>query len=215
MLHCHLPHHMMNQMSSLAGRMTRTGRGQMPAGNSMNNGMGMLDGSPGAPLGEEYGPSLGRGLGSDSDMTYTNGPLSDPKLDASMEGMMQQMPAMMQKKHTGEIEMGPLQMRNMMAMKMDMCTIQQQEREATADADNVPNFPQDNYMEGPMMTMDSQVAKPENYRLRPGWSRFMQGMMTFVRVLPSDQYDDVIARMKRAGRPNDPYASLLQRSEQA
>ena len=181
----------------------------------MNNGMGMLDGSPGAPLGEDYGPSLGRGLGSDSDMTYTNGPLSDPKLDASMEGMMEQMPAMMQRNHTGEVEMGPLQMHNMMAMKMDMSTIQQQEREAAADANNVPNFPQDNYMEGPMMMMDSQVAKPENYGLRPGWSRFMQGMMTFVRVLPPDQYDDVIARMKRAGRPNDPYASLFQNSQQA
>ena len=77
MLHCHLPHHMMNQMSSNAGPMTRTGQG-MPAGVDMNNGMGMLNGAPGAPTGEDYGPSLGRGLGVGStlDQPVGNAPLS-------------------------------------------------------------------------------------------------------------------------------------------
>jgi len=37
----------------------------------------------------------------------------------------------------------------------------------------------------------------------------MQGMMTFIRVLPPDRYDEVISRMKQAKRPNDPYSSLL------
>ena len=41
MLHCHLPHHMMNQMASTVGPMTRVGRG-MQAGASMEEGMGML-----------------------------------------------------------------------------------------------------------------------------------------------------------------------------
>ena len=212
MLHCHLPHHMMNQMSSQAGRMTRMAGGgmQMPAGNSMNNGMGMLDGSPGAPMGEDYGPSLGRGLGfgSGSSMTVTNGPLSDPGLQAGMEGMMQQM-------KDGKPEMGAMQMRNMMAMNMNMSTIQQQANESAPNAKNVPNFPQDAYMEGPMMAMDAKVGKPENFGLRPGWTRFMQGMMTFIRVLPPDKYDEVIAQMKQANRPNDPYASLLARSDRA
>jgi hypothetical protein len=36
-------------------------------------------------------------------------------------------------------------------------------------------------------------------------------MMTFVRVLPAEKYDQVIARMKQAQRPNDPYGSLLER----
>ncbi len=36
MIHCHLPHHMMNQMSSNAGKMTRTAG--MPAGGDMNTG---------------------------------------------------------------------------------------------------------------------------------------------------------------------------------
>lgn len=48
-------------------------------------------------------------------------------------------------------------------------------------------------MEGPMMAMDKEVEKPENYGLRPGWSGFMQGMMTFLRVLPSDMYEKIMA----------------------
>ena len=36
----------------------------------------------------------------------------------------------------------------------------------------------------------------------------MQGMMTFVRVLPPEQYDTVVAAMRAANRPADPYASL-------
>ena len=50
-------------------------------------------------------------------------------------------------------------------------------------------------MEGPMMNMDKLVAKPENLGLRPDWSRFMQGMMTFVRVLPPEQYEAVVGAM--------------------
>jgi hypothetical protein len=37
MLHCHLPHHMMNQMSSMVGPMSR--RNGMPAGLDMERGM--------------------------------------------------------------------------------------------------------------------------------------------------------------------------------
>jgi hypothetical protein len=80
------------------------------------------------------------------------------------------------------------------------------------DANRVPNFPQDAFMEGPMMAMDHAVERPENYGLAPGWSGFMQGMMTFVRVLPPDKYDEVIRRMKIANRPHDPYATLLERA---
>ena len=53
------------------------------------------------------------------------------------------------------------------------------------DANSVPGFPQDTFMEGLAMAMHRMVEKPENYGLRPGWSGFMQGMMTFLRVLPS------------------------------
>jgi hypothetical protein len=72
------------------------------------------------------------------------------------------------------------------------------------DADSVPGFPQDAYMEGPMMAMDDMVAKPENYGLPTGWSGFMQGMMTYVRVLPPDRYDEMVRRIEQHKRPNMP-----------
>ena len=126
MLHCHLPHHMMNQMSSNLG---------------------------GTPM--------------------TNGPLAPTKAMSGMAGM----------------SMAPA--------------------DIAGNASSVPGFPQDAFMEGPAMAMDHMVDKPENFGLRPGWSGYMMGMMNFMRVLPPDKYQAVIARMKQAQRPNDPYASLL------
>jgi len=64
--------------------------------------------------------------------------------------------------------------------------------DVSKDANSVPGFPQDAFMEGPMMVMDQMVDKPENFGLRRGWSGFMAGMMTFVRVLPPDKYDQII-----------------------
>jgi hypothetical protein len=165
MFHCHLPHHMMNQMSSNAGPMSRVGTG-MPAGVDMNIGMGMLNGSPGVPMGDDYGPSLGRGLGvgSTNDQTFANTPLSQHKAMAAMQGMQD---------------------------------------DVSKDANSVPGFPQDAYMEGPMMVMKDVESQPYNYLLRPGWSGFMQGMMTLVRVLPPDQYDWVMEQI-RHGQPGMP-----------
>ncbi len=60
MLHCHLPHHMMNQMASMVGPITHGGHG-MHSGGSMPEAMGML--RKGDALAEENGPMLGRGLG--------------------------------------------------------------------------------------------------------------------------------------------------------
>jgi len=179
MLHCHLPHHMMNQMSSNVGPMSRVSRG-IPAGVSMENGMGMLTGEPGVPTGDDYGPSLGRGMGvgSTNDLPRSNGPISQQNAKQNMEGM--------QKGATQGIQMGA------------------PEGDIAPNADNVPGFPQDAYMEGPMMAMDQMVAKPANYGLRPGWSGFMQGMMTLVRVLPPDQYDEVMRRVKSGQRPEMP-----------
>ena len=191
MLHCHLPHHMMNQMSSNVGQMTRLSQGGMPAGGDMNNGMGMLKGTPGVPMGEDYGPTLGKGLGgvgTSMDMATTNGPLSEGKMKTALQGMT-----------PGSSDMAG----------MDMGDVQ---GDVAPNANNVPNFPQDAYMEGPMMQMDKMVEKPENFGLKPGWSQFMGGMMTFVRVLPPEKYDEVMARMKQANRTNDPYESLLNRS---
>jgi hypothetical protein len=179
MIHCHLPHHMMNQMSSNVGPMSRKGMG-MPAGVSMNNGMGMLNGMPGAPLGDDYGPSLGRGLGvgSTNDQPVANTPFSQQKAMAAMNGMQHDMAGMKGMQHGG--------------MSMDS--------DVAKDANRVPGFPQDAYMEGPMMEMDNLVVRPQNTGLRPGWSGFMQGMMTFVRVLPPAEYDRVMEQI-RQGQP--------------
>ncbi len=164
MLHCHLPHHMMNQMSSNVGPMSR--RPGMPAGESMEQGVGMPRG--GSATSEQNGPSLGRGMGvgSTAEKPTSNSPLK-----------------------TGS----PLQHQEMSGMQMSAPDL-------SKNANSVPGFPQDAFMEGPMMAMDEMVDKPENYGLRPGWSGFMGGMMTFVRVLPPDQYDHIMElRQKQNG----------------
>jgi hypothetical protein len=64
--------------------------------------------------------------------------------------------------------------------------------ELPKNANQVPLFPQDAFMEGPMMAMDKEVDKPEAYGLPAGWSGFVGGMMTLVRVLPPDQYEKIM-----------------------
>ena len=161
MMHCHLPHHMMNQMSSNVGPMT--GRSGIPAGLDMERGMGML--RQGSATSGENGSSLGRGMGVGS--TFEQ-PLSNSPLKTQ----------------------SPMQPEGMQMGKP----------EVSKDANSVPGFPQDAFMEGPMMAMDQMVDKPETLGLRPGWSGFMAGMMTFIRVLPQDKYDQIMElRKKREG----------------
>ena len=81
--------------------------------------------------------------------------------------------------------------------QQDMPDMQMGKPEVSNDANSVPGFPQDAFMEGPMMAMDQMVDKPENFGLRPGWSGFMAGMMTFVRVLPPDKYDQIMELRKK------------------
>jgi FtsP/CotA-like multicopper oxidase with cupredoxin domain len=70
MLHCHLPHHMMNQMASMVGP-KRMGGG-MPSGMSMEQGMGMIKRGPATS--DENGPSMGRsmGVGSTNEQSMTH-----------------------------------------------------------------------------------------------------------------------------------------------
>ena len=190
MLHCHLPHHMMNQMASAAGPMTRT---MTRAASRMPSSMAS---APAVHPMPDYGSVLGAGAGLQAD-----GPLAGTHLDPGMHGMMQEMA-------THRPIQSPLQQQNMDAFDMSGSAMKQQLRETAPNANDVPNYPQDAYMEGPMMNMDALVAKPENYGLRPGWTRFMQGMMTFLRVLPPDEYDRVVEHMQQAQQLNDPYASI-------
>ena len=70
--------------------------------------------------------------------------------------------------------------------------------EVSKDANSVPGFPQDAFMESPAMAMDAMVEKPETFGLRPGWSGYMQGMMTLIRVLPAERYEEIVSlREKR------------------
>src|SRR5258707_592994 len=120
MIHCHLPHHMMNQMSSVVGPMTRGSNG-MPAGLGMEEGMGIL--REGHATSEDKSPSLGRGMGvgSTRDQTFGNGPLSAPQAKHSMDAM----PCM---RHEG-MQMGA--------------------PEVAKDANSVPGCPQDALMRAP------------------------------------------------------------------
>ena len=148
----------------------------------------MLNGTPGAPTGDDYGPSLGRGMGvgSTNDETVANTPLSQQKAMAAMQTQEHETSGTHAMQHQG------------MSMPADV----------SKDANRVPGFPQDAYMEGPMMAMDEMVKKPQNFGLKPGWSGFMQGMMTFVRVLPPDQYDQVMEQIHHGDKqmPAVPHA---------
>jgi FtsP/CotA-like multicopper oxidase with cupredoxin domain len=65
----------------------------------------------------------------------------------------------------------------------------------------IPGYPQEM-----VMFMDEAVAKPETFGLKPGWTAAMMGMMTLVRVLPPDKYDDMMRRIKegRVEKPETP-----------
>jgi hypothetical protein len=120
------------------------------------------------------------GVGSTRDETTRNGPLSSPQeAPSNLSGVKHDaMPGV-----PGE------------GMQMAAPGIAE-------GAGSVPGFPQDAFMEGPAMAMDKMVEKAENYGLRPGWSGFMQGMMTFLRVLPPEMYDKAMAlREQRKSNP--------------
>ncbi|HWZ30724.1 MAG TPA: copper oxidase [Bryobacteraceae bacterium] len=184
MLHCHLPHHMMNQMASNVGPMTRLGNGTQ-AGASMEEAMGML--RDGHATADNRAPSLGRGLGfgSTTNMARSNGPLTQTEAEKAMANMPGMDHSKMHRDHGGMEEM------NM--------------PELPKNADQVPLFPQDAYMESPMMAMDKEVEKPETYGLPPGWSGYAGGMMTFVRVLPPEQYEKIMElKAKLTQHPGEP-----------
>jgi hypothetical protein len=68
------------------------------------------------------------------------------------------------------------------------------------DANTVPGFPQDAFME---MGMDKAVYRPENYGLPANWSAGVMGMMSLVRVVPNDLYDKIMT-MKAQGQTQPP-----------
>jgi len=170
MLHCHLPHHMMNQMASMVGPMLMSHAGGLVPG-SMEDGMGMI--RQGHATAEHLGPAFGRtlGAGADGEARVTNMALGA----AAQQGPApapDQAPAG-QGGHAGHAGM-------------------QHGTIAAPNAWEVKGFPQDMWM-----VMDHLVDhKPENYGLRKEWTASMMGMMTLVRVLEPEMFDK-IAELKR------------------
>jgi len=118
MIHCHLPHHMMNSMMDLL-----------------------------------------------SDRQIMNSDLTEP-------AAMQQMQALAARANFQHQHPSPV----------------------AGDAERVPGFPQDAFME---TGMDELLRKPETHGLPKNWSAGMMGMMTMVRVLPDREFDE-IAELKRS-----------------
>jgi hypothetical protein len=162
MLHCHLPHHMMNQMMSMVGPITHVGHG-LHTGAGMEEGMGII--RQANALSEELGPALGRGMGISADA------------ERAVSNLVAQAPGQQhQHQHTAEaVETYP---------KDD------------PEKKKVPGYPQDMWM--PMDEMFND--KPENHGLRKGWSGAMMGMMTLVRVLPEEAYNQIMELKKQPRR---------------
>jgi FtsP/CotA-like multicopper oxidase with cupredoxin domain len=164
MIHCHLPHHMMNAMSSRVGPLAAPGAG-LPAAGRMEEGMGIQ--SRGHALDPEMGPSLGRttGVNAAELVPHAAGPASDPAPPAG--GPASDATTGHAAHHRGGERAAP-------------------------DARSAPGYPQDMFM-----VMDDRIAKPETHGLRPGWTGGMMGMMTLLRVLRPDQYDEIMALKAR------------------
>jgi hypothetical protein len=153
MLHCHLPHHMMNQMVSMVGPMAHAGHG-VRTGGGMEEGMGMI--RQGHALSEDLGPKFGRGMGMAAE-------------ERQVSNALRPAGALAQAGHGAH------------------------GAPSTGKKARVPGYPQDM-----MMPMDEAVAKPETYGMAKDWSAATQGMMTVVRVLPPDQYEDIMRRVDAA-----------------
>ena len=147
MLHCHLPHHMMNQMVSMVGPISHAGHGTQTGG-GMEEGMGIV--RQGHALSEDLAPKFGRGMGETTEQERNTSNLVGPSGQQGQTNMQQE------------------------AMKK-----------------RVPGSPQDM-----IMFMDKEVAKPHTYGLPPGWTASMMGMMTLIRVLPPNLYDEVQRRIQ-------------------
>ncbi len=181
MLHCHLPHHMMNHMASLVGPLSDLGSG-IETGHGMEEGMGMFHGAHATD--SDLGPSLGRTLGTgDAEQAVVNGGLIAPGNDGPD-------PHGEPSGHGGHGAHGGADGHRMSF------------HSPRPNARSVPGYPQDMFM-----VMDREVEKPETYGLRPTWTGAMMGMMTLIRVLTPEMYDHIQA-LKTAARRRAVHPSL-------
>lgn len=179
MLHCHLPHHMMNQMTSMVGPMGHAGHGSQ-TGKGMEEGMGMVMGNH--ALSEDLAPGMGRGMGmttQEKQVSNMVGPTGQQQHQGHATG---QQPASTEQGKGAQVQPG---------QNVPLGQVSNPEDEARRK--RTPGYPQDM-----VMFMDKEVAKPHTYGLPPGWTGSFMGMMTMVRVLPPAMYDEVMRRI-RAG----------------
>jgi Cu/Ag efflux protein CusF len=179
MLHCHMPHHNMNQMSSMVGPVMSM-RSGLQTGAGMQEGMGII--RQGNALSEELGPSLGRGLGVSADRERLTSNTVGPLAAQEHQG------------HEGHTAGDPV---TEMYPKDD------------PEKKKIPGYPQDMWM-----VMDEMFKnKPETLGLRRGWTGGMMGMMTLVRVLPPDKYNQIMEllgqRQEQASERKNPAAHLF------
>ena len=209
MVHCHMPHHMMNQMVSMVGPMMMSHGSGSQTGKGMEEGMGML--RQGNALSEDFAPGMGRGMGMTTQEKQVSNLVSQaaaqggalyacpmhPEVKSDKEGKCPKCSMVLVKKQVPELYACPMHPEvvsdqpgkcskcNMVLVKKQTVALTEEEKK------KVPGYPQDM-----MMVMDEEVAKPETFGLAPGWTASMMGMMTLVRVLPEEKYNEVMARVK-------------------
>ncbi len=227
MLHCHMPHHMMNQMVSMVGPMAMSHGSGSQTGLSMENGMGML--TKGHALSEDFGPGFGRGMAmttAEQSASHSVGqkaalpvPLATqgglyscpmhPEVKSDKEGKCPKCQMTLVKQQAQEIFACPMHP-EVVSNKAGSCpkckmTLVKKQRTAVVlteeDKKKVPGYPQDDLM---MMIVDDDVVKPETWGLAPGWTASLQGMMNLVRVLPEEKYNQIMAMVKTGKVPAAP-----------
>ncbi|MEO8338124.1 MAG: multicopper oxidase domain-containing protein [Nitrospirota bacterium] len=178
MFHCHMPHHNMNQMASMVGPVMSMGHG-LQTGGGMQEGMGIILRSN--ALSDDLGPVLGRGLGVSADRERLTSNAIGPSVTDVSAILRELAPSQPPPEPTGhEGHQGqPEDALTTMYPKDD------------PEKKKVAGYPQDMWM-----VMDEMYKnKPETFGLRPGWTGGMMGMMTLVRVLPPEKFDEIMAMM--------------------
>ncbi|HEX9002877.1 MAG TPA: multicopper oxidase domain-containing protein [Blastocatellia bacterium] len=227
MLHCHLPHHMMNQMVSMVGPMAMSHGSGSQTGLGMEEGMGVV--RQGHALSDDLGPGFGRGMGmttAEQSASHAVGqkatlpvPLATqgglyscpmhPEVKSDKEGKCPKCQMTLVKQQAQEIFACPMHP-EVVSSKAGSCpkcqmALVKKQRTAVAlseeDKKKVPGYPQDEMM---MMIVDDDVVKPETWGLAPGWTASMMGMMNLVRVLPEKKYNEIMAMVKAGKTPAAP-----------
>ena len=184
MLHCHMPHHNMNQMASMVGPVMSMGRG-MGTGGGMPEGMGII--RRGNALSEDLGPTLGRGLGASADRERLTSNTVGPAL-ADISAILRDLASDQQTPAAAGHE-GHQGHESQPGQPEDALTTMYPKDDP--EKKKVAGYPQDMWM-----VMDEMYKnKPETFGLRPGWTGGMMGMMTLVRVLSSEKYDQIMAML--------------------